>query len=96
MKPLIFTALALRDFQDIHDYIAKDNPDAALEFIERLEKRCKRLCEMPGVGRKRDELRPNTRSATEGDYVLFYRKLNGGIEILRVVHGKRDMSNIAL
>jgi plasmid stabilization system protein ParE len=51
VKRLSFTGQSLQDFQEIHDYIAQDNADAALEFIGRLQKRCNELCEMPGAGR---------------------------------------------
>jgi len=30
------------------------------------------------------------RSFREGSYVIYYREIEGGIEFLRVVHGKRD------
>jgi toxin ParE1/3/4 len=91
---LKFTLLARQDFQDIGDYIAKDNLRAALSFVQRLEGRCLSLSQNPRIGRKRDEVRPNLRSATEGDYLIFYRPLADGIEVMRVVHGSRDTRKI--
>ncbi len=95
MSRLKLTRLARQDFQEIGDYIAKDNPIAAYNFVDRLHQRCISLADHPGTGRKRDEIKPNMRSVTEGDYVIFYRALSDGIEILRVIHSKRDLGKIS-
>lgn len=46
------------------------------------------------MGRKRDELVPNLRSFPVGNYLIFYRPINQGIEVLRVLHGARDIPSI--
>ncbi len=94
MKRLTFTVLALQDLKEIHAYIAQDNADIALDFIERLQNRGRSLSEMPGAGSQRYNLKPNMRSAAEGNYTIFYRPLLNGIEVVRVVHSKRDLSKI--
>lgn len=43
------------------------------------------------MGRKRDELLPLLRSFGVDDYLIFYRPIESGIEILRVVSGYRDL-----
>lgn len=95
MRLLKFTQLARQDFQDIGDYIARDNQIAAFNFVSRLNERCISLADHPGTGRKRDEIVPSMRSATEGDYVIFYRVIDDGIEIMRVIHSKRDLGKIS-
>lgn len=95
MSRLKFTRLAREDFLEIGDYIAKDNPIAALDFVHRLQERCTLLTDHPGSGRKRDEIEPAMRSATEGDYVIFYRALPDGIEVIRIIHSKRDLRKIS-
>lgn len=94
MSRLKLTRLAREDFQEIGDYISKDNPVAAVNFIRRIEERCVSLAENPGIGRKRDEICANMRSAAEGEYVIFYRAMKDGIEIIRVIHGKRDLGKV--
>lgn len=94
MKRLHITAQARADFREIHDYIAKDNIDAASSFIDRLEARCYKLPEMPGVGRKRDDLATGLRSVAEGDYLIFYLVLNDFIEIVHVLHGRRNLQKV--
>lgn len=94
MKQLAFTAQALKDFQEIHDYIAKDNAERALDFIGRLEQRCFELCEIPGIGRKRDDLAVGMRSSAVGDHLIFYRVEGEQLEILHVLHGRRDLPKV--
>lgn len=97
MSRLKFTRLARLDLRGIGFYIAQDNIQNAIAFVDRLEARCAKLSESPGTGRKREELGQNVRSATEGDYVIYYRVLGkSSIEILRIVHGKRDQGKIIL
>ena len=43
------------------------------------------------MGAKRDELMPGLRSFPVGDYLVFYRVADRGIEIIRVVSGYRDL-----
>jgi toxin ParE1/3/4 len=93
---LRFASTATTDLQEIHAYIAKDNLTAALRFIELLQKRCSDLSVHPRAGRQRNGLLPGMRSATEGDYVIFYQELSNtiGIEVVRVVHSARDIKKI--
>lgn len=95
MSRLKFTQLAREDLLNIGDYIAKDNPIAALDFVHRLQERCILLTDHPGSGRKRDEIEPAMRSATEGEYVIFFRALPDGIEVIRIIHSKRDIGKIS-
>ena len=46
------------------------------------------------MGRRRPELAPNIRSLTVGRYVVFYQPLFRGIEVVRVLHGSRDIESI--
>jgi toxin ParE1/3/4 len=92
VKRLSFAERALQDLQEIHDYIARDNADAALHFIERLQERCNELAQFPATGRRREEVRSGYRSVTVGDYVIFYLcRSADAVEIVRVIHAKRDL-----
>jgi toxin ParE1/3/4 len=48
----------------------------------------------PHIGRARPELAPELRSVPEGRYVMFYRPLPDGVEIVRVLHGARDLDSV--
>ena len=56
-----------------------------------IEERCDTLAENPSLGRSRPELGRNIRSFPAGSYVIFYRAIDDGIEIVRVLHGAMDV-----
>jgi toxin ParE1/3/4 len=95
MARLTITAHARTDLQEIHSYIAKDNPEAARHFVEKLRAKARQLSETPGMGRSRGEdLRPGLLSFPVGQYILFYREQPDGIVLVRVIHGSRDIPSL--
>jgi len=76
---------------DIWRYIANDNEAAADRFIDRLIQQFRLLGEMPHIGRQRDELRAGYRSFPVGEYVIFYRVATPRVQIMNIVHGRRDV-----
>jgi toxin ParE1/3/4 len=46
------------------------------------------------MGQSRDELRPGLRCFVVSPYVVFYRPIEDTIEVLRVLHGARDISSL--
>ena len=92
MARLTITAHARADLQEIHSHIAKDKPEAGRRFVERLRAKARQLAETPGIGRSRGEdLHPNLFSFPVGQYILFYCEQPGGIVLVRVIHGSRDL-----
>ena len=90
MSRISFTKIARQDLGEIYEYIAKDNISAADTLQEQLQQRWRGLAHMPGIGSKRDNLKPNLRSVAAGNYVIYYRVVAGGIQIVRVIHSSRD------
>jgi toxin ParE1/3/4 len=82
---------ARQDIRDICRYIAADNPPAAVRFREGLRARFRLLASQPFMGEARDDLAPGLRMLTAGNYVILYRPMAGGVEIVQVVHGARDI-----
>ena len=82
------------DLDEIADYIAEHNPNAALHEIERLHGKFVLLAANPLLGESREDLRPNLRAFTAGSYVIFYVALPDGIQVERVIHGSRDISSL--
>jgi toxin ParE1/3/4 len=91
MRRCEFTPAALRDLRGIHAFIAQDNPTAGAHLISKIERACEGLSEMPGQGRFRSEFAPGLRSFLVSPYLIFYREQADGIEIVRVLHGARDI-----
>lgn len=87
-----FTAPASRDVESIIDLIADNSSfNAAERFLNKINDKCRTLANFPSIGRRRDELAPLLRSFPVEDYLIFYRPVEGGIEVLRVVSGYRDL-----
>jgi toxin ParE1/3/4 len=82
---------ARQDLDEIWLYIAEDNLPAADSFLDALYDRFVLLAQQPLLGRARPELAPNLRSFPVGNYVMFYRPIDDGIEVARVLHGSRDI-----
>jgi toxin ParE1/3/4 len=53
-----------------------------------------RAAERPLLRRSRDDILPGLRGVLVHPYILFYRLTAGGIEVVRVVHGHRDLAAI--
>ena len=85
---------ARRDLLEIWRYIADDNETAADRFIDLLVQRFQLLGKNPYARRSRDELRSGYRSFPVGQYVVFYRVAEPGVQIMHVLHGKRDLDAI--
>ena len=60
--------------------------------LKKINQKCRNLANFPNMGRKREELLTSLRSFPVDDYLIFYRQIEGGIEILRVVSGYRDLN----
>ncbi len=91
MPHVQFAFRARSDLHGISEFIAKDSPVNAVRFIAKIEKQCGLLASRPFIGRPRAELGPELRSILVGKYVIFFRPIAGGVEILRVIHSARDL-----
>ena len=79
------------DLDEIWWYIAQDNLVNADKFIDEIETTCRQLARFTGMGKNRDELHPGLQSFPVSKYLIFYMPINGGIEIIRVLHGMMDI-----
>lgn len=91
MPKVITSAAAEADAEEIWRWVANDSGRAADRLADRFEDVAQMLAGRPHIGRNRDELAPGVRSFPVGPYLLFYRVAPDGIEIARVLHGRRDI-----
>ena len=91
MARVTHAPLALRDLGDIWDYIAIDSIAAADRFLDRIDGTCELLARHKDLGQLRSEIAAGVRSFVVGNYVLFYRSTDDGIELARVIHAARDV-----
>ena len=85
------TRRARQDVLRIWRRIADDNEPAADRFIDLLTHHFRLLGDFPQAGRRRDQLRSGYRSFPVGEYLIFYRITEPGVQIMHVVHGRRDL-----
>lgn len=85
---------ALEDLLDIWCYIAGDNPSEADRYLDYLEAKLRLLASATSIGRQVDDLGQGLRSLPVGNYMIFYRQARGGIDIVRVLHGARDIASL--
>ena len=82
---------ALVDLEAIGDYIAAHNPNAAVRLVDTLQRRWELLTFHPRSGAPRDDVSPGIRHVVVGEYLAFYRIGDDAIEIVRVLHGRRNI-----
>jgi len=81
---------AERDLIDILDFIAADDPAAAIATLDRIEAAALRLADFPHSGREGSV--PDTRELRIPGlpFLLVYRVRESAVEVLRVLHGARQ------
>ncbi len=83
--------LAQTDILEAWDFIADDSVSAADRWVDHLDEQFRLLATQPMMGRAREELAPGVRSFPVGQFVIFYVPLHDGIDVVRVLHGARDV-----
>jgi toxin ParE1/3/4 len=85
---LFWTKEALLRLQEIEEYISKDNPVVAIEFVEKLISVAETLIEYPGKGRIVPELSlENIRELIHKNYRIVYLVKKNSVDILTVFEG---------
>ena len=102
MRPtLLWTPQAREDLLEIYVTIGLDNPSAAERWFLAMEEKAALLVSTPRIGVRRPEIAAAARMLVEGVYLLLYETHPDSddgpvdeIEIVRVVHGHRDLTHI--
>ena len=94
MPRAVQSSQARIDLIEIGLYIARDNPAAANRLVDTLESKYELLASAPGMGESRPDLLPDLHSFTVKSYVIYYREIPDGIEVVRVLHGARDAAAV--
>jgi toxin ParE1/3/4 len=81
---------AQQDLDAIWCYIGSSDLAAADRWVDNLEERFHVLARQPHAGKARPDLAPEVRFLPVGNYLIFYRPAEDGVEIIRIVHGSRD------
>ena len=91
-REVVIRPSAKADLRDIYDYIAKNSPENAAQFVDRIEAFCMALADFPERGTRRDDLRPGMRIiGFERRVSLAFLVLPDTVEIARILYGGRDV-----
>lgn len=91
---------ANRDLEEIFVFIGERDLDTGLDFLFAAEQTFELLAKMPLIGSPRRFRSSRLRNLRQfpvksyEDYLIFYRPTDDGIEVLRVLHGRRDIEAI--
>ena len=79
------------DLLGIWLYIAEDDQLAATRVLRSINDKCQLLAENSKLGPARPDIAPDMRYFAVGSYLILYRELQTGIEVVRVLHGARNL-----
>jgi toxin ParE1/3/4 len=81
------------DLEDIWAYLAQKDNLAADLMVAKILNKFPMLAQFPDMGYERDEFTESMRSFPVKPYIVFYRKIDIGIEIFRILHQSRDIEH---
>lgn len=94
MSRYIISPAASQDLDEISDYFLRRNIEAGEQFVDSFEQKCQNLVKFPKIGRSYAEIEPTLRGVLLDSYVILYRVIEDGVEIVRVVSGYRDLESL--
>ena len=94
MARIVYSQTSKDDLLEIWVGIAASNVSAAERLLDSLHAATQLLATQPLIGKARREFGAGIRSFPVRDFVLVYRPISGGVELVRVVHGARDLERV--
>jgi len=94
MKRFKLSPEAAQDIREIWAYIAADSIKAARRLRLQIFDACQRIADNPGIGHRRQDLTEKpVLFWPEGSYLIIYAARKP-VEIVRVLHGARDIPSL--
>lgn len=86
---LLWLSLAVDDLQELREYIARDNPEAARDTASRILEAVSILEKRPAIGRPGRVTCTRELIVGGTPYIIPYRARGNVVEVLRVLHAAR-------
>ncbi|MGI0493047.1 type II toxin-antitoxin system RelE/ParE family toxin [Alkalinema pantanalense CENA528] len=102
MPELIKRPIVIQDLLNIATYISYDNLDSGDRFLYAAEATFKLIAKTPGIGRfsgfRGSQIAQIRQYPVKGfnNYLVLYELTETTIDIVRVVHGARDLEQLLL
>jgi toxin ParE1/3/4 len=94
MSRYIISPSAIHDLNEISDYFLTRNLAAGEKLFQEFNHKCQNLAKFPQIGRSYAHIKPSLRGLPLDGYVILYRVIDNGVEILRVVNGRQDLESL--
>ena len=81
-------------------YVEQGSPETAVRFLEAADAAFEQLARRPGIGAPRRYRKPQLSGLRMWPipefekHLIFYRQTEDGIEVVRVLHGARDLKRL--
>jgi toxin ParE1/3/4 len=85
---------AIQDLDDISDYFLERNIQAGEQLLQEFTKKCRNLVTFPMMGKSYSQVRADLRGITLQGYIILYRLIDDGLEIVRVVNARQDLESL--
>ena len=85
---------AENDLWGIGDYIARDNPQQAENYVAKIVAKIREIGERPLTFPAREDLAPGLRARLQRPHLILFRIVDDTVEIARVMNGARDLPSL--
>jgi len=93
-----FSSRALEDLDEILSFIARDNQSAADRLEMEIHATCDRLAKFPLMGTKREDITPFAirfwTLSKFPNYVIVYHAETIPLQVIAVLHGRRNLKDV--
>ncbi|MGD0025158.1 MAG: type II toxin-antitoxin system RelE/ParE family toxin [Xanthobacteraceae bacterium] len=94
-RRVVWAPRSKRDLLDVWRYYERvASVEIADKLLREISETGERLADQALMWRARDEVLPGLRSVTVHPYTIFYRVRDGVVEIVRVLHERRDFDAV--
>ena len=90
MAKFTVSHFAETDLEELLLYLAENNQNSAIKFIQEMMKRFDLIANNPKIGTTKDKIIIGLRLFPFKNYNVFYFQTESGTEIYRVLHSSRD------
>ncbi|MBL8851798.1 MAG: type II toxin-antitoxin system RelE/ParE family toxin [Planctomycetaceae bacterium] len=100
MAHVTFRPRAERDIDEVYLYLGKQSSDLAVKFLQQVEFTTAALAQSPDLGIRYCSVHDRItdirvyRIRRFPNHLVFYRSVENGIEVLRLLHGARDIESL--
>ena len=94
IRKLVISRQAETDLILIWIFYAEKSERAAARIRKNIISKYDLLLQFPRAGRSRNELQEGLRSLSVRNHIIFYREIEAGLEIVRVLYGVQDFAQV--